>query len=68
MNDLFEQLEEIKKDLANLEQQIEGACYMVSALSPTYKFLTYIQRCVFGIHDKILCEIKTNKTYIPNCS
>lgn len=68
MNDLKEELKEIRKDLNNLDHQIEGAKYMVSEGSATFTFLSYIQRCLSGMHDKIAWEIKTHKNNIPNCS
>jgi hypothetical protein len=68
MNDLNEELKDIKKDLSSLGHQIEGAKYMVSESSATFNFLLYLQRCLSGMHDKIAWEIKTHKNHIPNCS
>ncbi len=68
MNSLIEELKEIKKDMRSLDQQIEGASYMVSKDSPTFKFLLYLQSCLRGMHDKLGWEIKTSKNNIPNCS
>lgn len=68
MNNLTEELKQIKKDLSSLDHQIEGASYMVSKESPTFKFLLYLQSCLRGMHDKLAWEIKTYKNNIPNCS
>jgi hypothetical protein len=57
---MSELLGDIKKDLGSLEQQLEGASYMLSDESPHYKFLKYVQRCILGMHDKIGFEIKAN--------
>lgn len=64
----IEELKEIKKDLAALDHQIEGAKYMVDEDSPSYVFLNYLQRCLVGMHDKIGFELKINKNNMPNCS
>ena len=68
MNMDIETLKEIKRDLYNLENQIEGAKYMLDEEDPTRAFLDYLQRCLIGMHDKIGWEIKTNKNIPPNCS
>ena len=64
----IETLKEIKKDLYNLDNQIEGAIYMLDEEDPTSAFLRYLQRCLIGMHDKIGWELKTNKNTLPNCS
>jgi hypothetical protein len=64
----IESLKEIKKDLYNLDNQIEGAIYMLDEEDPTRSFLQYLQRCMIGMHDKIGWELKTNKNNPPNCS
>lgn len=67
MNDLLETLKEMKKDLADLGSQIEGASYMLHMKSPHRDFLNYLKGCMRGMHDKLAFEIKTNsaKTNTP---
>jgi hypothetical protein len=67
MNDLTESLIEIRKDLRNLDHQIEGAAYMINENSPHREFLKYIQRCLRGTHDSIAFQLKSNIAS-QNCS
>lgn len=70
MNDLIQVVIEMKKDLSNLSEQIEGASYMVNENSPHYEFLKYLQRVVISMHDKLGFQIKVSKDKSPplNCS
>jgi hypothetical protein len=67
MNDLTESLIEIRNKLRTLDDQIEGAAYMVNENSPHREFLKYIQRCLRGTHDSISFQLKINITS-QNCS
>lgn len=70
VNDFVHEIIDIKKDLANLSEQIEGAAYMVNENSPHHEFLKYVQRAVLGMHDKIGFQIKVSRDKSPplNCS
>jgi hypothetical protein len=70
MNDLIHEVIDIKKDLANLAEQIEGASHMLNPRSPHYSFLKYIQSVIDGFHDKLAFQLKVSKEKSPplNCS
>jgi hypothetical protein len=70
MNDFIQEIIDVKKDLANLNEQIEGASYMVNDNSPHYDFLKYLQRVLMGMHDKLGFQLKVSREKSPplNCS
>ena len=63
MSELFDKLTDLKKDLASLDHQIEGAAYMIDNESPHHNFMKYLQRSLCRIHDQIGFQIKT----LPKC-
>ncbi len=70
MNELISVMVEIKKDLAALAEQLEGAKAITNEKSPTYSYFTHLQRVIFGMHDKLgfQLKIKSSKPYDSNDS
>lgn len=70
MNDLIQEIIDIKKDLATLSEQVHGAAFMVNELSPQHEFFMYIQRVLLAMHDKLAIHLKLSKEKSPplNCS
>ena len=75
MSDIIELLNEIKFNLDDLSEQLEGAAYMLNENSPHREFLKYLKRCLCDMHDKIAWNLKFNKEKnpkldlsTPNCS
>ncbi len=70
MNDLIHVVIEMKKDMENLAEQIEGACYMLNPRSPHCAFLKYVQDVVDGFANKLAFQLKVSKDKSPplNCS
>lgn len=70
MNDLIQEIIDMKKDLANLSEQVYGASKMLHQNSAHCKFLRYLQLILNGMSDKLAFQLKVSKEKSPplNCS
>lgn len=66
----MDELKEIMKSLNQLDDQLEGAAYMVEHEPSVNDFMHYIQRCLRGVNDQLGWYVKTHDQAgkVLNCS